>query len=732
MTAAIVGPVLFFAVLEAGLRLGSYGYPTAFLVGPDVNGKCISNVRFGWRFFPRALARRPEPCSIAAKPASVVRIFVLGESAAQGIPDPAFSVGRILETMLRERYPDVKFEVLNAAMTAINSHVVREIAADCATHQADLFVVYMGNNEVIGPYGPGTVFQQWSPNLRFIRANIWLKSTRTGQLLGNSMGWFSSGKGSAKSWQGLEMFLENLVAADDPRLPAAYDGFRQNLIDICGIARRAKAGVVLSTVAVNLRDCPPFASQHRSDLSPEDLTKWNRLYEEGAKLEGKETWSEAVAKYEAAARIDDHFADLAFRMGRCFAALGRWKQARQQFGSARDLDALRFRTDSRINAIIREVAEQQKESGVALADAEQSLARSELADGGIPGASLFHEHVHFTFDGNYLLALALLDNVEVALPRLAASRKQAPVLSKERCAELLALTPWDEERLAKVMAQMTSRPPFTGQLDHAARSASEQGRVESLARLALTPHAMQSATEKYKAALEERPDDCYMRYNLARLELDRGQFAAAAQHLRIIREKWPWEATVYNDLGEASQGCGRIDEAIAYYRKAIDLDPKFAMAYNNLGVMLENRGRPADAIAEYRTALEIDPNLVMAHNNLAAALEKRGLLDESIAAYRKALEIEPNSATVRYNLATTLKNHGRIDEAAAEYAKALKIDPNFALAHNALGIILGQQRRLDEAIAHFQKAVELKPDNPEASANLANALQLRGQGSAGK
>ena len=32
--------------------------------------------------------------------------------------------------------------------------------------------------------------------------------------------------------------MGNQVAADDPRLAAVYDNFRQNLIDICAVARR--------------------------------------------------------------------------------------------------------------------------------------------------------------------------------------------------------------------------------------------------------------------------------------------------------------------------------------------------------------------------------------------------------------------------------------------------------------------------------------------------------------
>ncbi|HEY4760239.1 MAG TPA: hypothetical protein VIH42_06645, partial [Thermoguttaceae bacterium] len=232
LSAMIIPLVLFFAVLEAGLRLGGYGYPTKFFIGPDAGGTYTTNPRFGWRFFPRSLARQPQYCCISAKPAGTVRIFVLGSSAAQGIPYPSYSFGRILEVMLREQYPGTRFEVVNAAMTAINSHVTQEIARDCAAYQPDLFIVYMGNNEVIGPYGPGTVFQQWSPKLWFVRTSIWVKATRVGQLIDDVVGYFHSKKGHPARWHGMQMFLGNQVAADDPRMAAVYENYRRNLIDI--------------------------------------------------------------------------------------------------------------------------------------------------------------------------------------------------------------------------------------------------------------------------------------------------------------------------------------------------------------------------------------------------------------------------------------------------------------------------------------------------------------------
>ena len=444
----VLSPVLVLGLLEAGLRLGGYGYPTGFFLAPDAGGNCTTNDRFGWRFFPRSLAREPQLCVLPPKPAGSVRIFILGESAAMGTPDPAFSFGRVLEVMLRQQYPGLRFEVVNGAMVAINSHVVREIARDCAARQPDLFVVYMGNNEVIGPYGPGTVFQRWSPSLGMVRASLMVKSTRVGELLGDVVGKFQGNRGTPDHWRGLEMFLDNPVAADDPRMPAVYDNYRRNLTDICRTARREGAAAVLCTVAVNLRDFSPLASQHGTGLTSEDLAKWELTCKTAGELEAGNHLAEAIEQYEAAARIDDRFAELQFRTAQCLLKAGRLPEARKRFEAARDLDALRFRADSRINSLVREVAGEQASAGIRLADAEQAFAEAtgwtsesiskkpadlevhsaKPTDSDVhPATGLFYEHVHLTFEGNYLLARTVLDQVRAALPQLAAAGERGAV-----------------------------------------------------------------------------------------------------------------------------------------------------------------------------------------------------------------------------------------------------------------------------------------------------------------
>ncbi|HEX2442354.1 MAG TPA: hypothetical protein VHJ77_00295, partial [Vicinamibacterales bacterium] len=264
---ALLLPVAALAITEGLLRAVSTGRPTAFF--NREGDRYVTNPRFGWRFFPVALARTPQPLAFAAsKPANTFRVFVFGESAALGIPEPAFGFSRMLEILLEAANPGVDVEMLNTAMTAINSHVIREIATECAGYDADLFVIYMGNNEVVGPFGPGTVFTRAAVPLPIVRARLALQRTRVGQLAGRAIGDFKTPYGQ---WRGMEMLMDQQIPADDPRLQRTYASFRSNLESILDAAADAGIRVMLSTVATNLRDNPPFASLHTRDAGDADL-----------------------------------------------------------------------------------------------------------------------------------------------------------------------------------------------------------------------------------------------------------------------------------------------------------------------------------------------------------------------------------------------------------------------------------------------------------------------------
>jgi len=183
---AFIVPLTVLGGLELLLRLFGVGFNPNFFQRQMVGGKdCyVVNEDFGRRFFPRRLARIPAPEVMSTtKATNTFRIFIFGESAAMGDPRPNYGAGRYLEVLLAERFPETRFEVVNTSMTAINSHVILPIARECATHTGDLWIVYIGNNEMVGPFGGATVFGIRAPPLWLVRTHLQMGRLRFAQLL---------------------------------------------------------------------------------------------------------------------------------------------------------------------------------------------------------------------------------------------------------------------------------------------------------------------------------------------------------------------------------------------------------------------------------------------------------------------------------------------------------------------------------------------------------------------
>jgi tetratricopeptide (TPR) repeat protein len=724
--AAVAAPVLLLILIEAGLRIFGYGHPTGFFLRSQVGGRnvFIENQAVTERYFPKGLARSPQPIVMAdPKPADAYRIFIFGESAAMGDPEPAFGFGRMLEVILRAQYPGKTFEVVNVAITAINSHVIREIARDCAGKEGDLWIIYLGNNEVVGPFGAGTVFGQQAPGRPVVRATIALKATRLGQLLDDLKQHLSGASGLPATWEGMEMFVKQQIRQDDPRMAVVYDHFQKNLDDILRRGESAGARVLVSTVVSNLKDCPPFASLHRPDLSVAQRDEWRKLYDAGSELESATNHAAAIDVLQKALLLDDHHAATHFRLGRCFMALGKYELARQSFQKARDLDALRFRADTRINEILRQVAA--KRSRVTFVDAVGTFAQNSPHE--ITGEEFLYEHVHLNFAGNYLLARTLAGEIAGLLPAQVTGAKTnpAPPLSAEECARRLALTEWDRLQVTDEMIRRLQKPPFTGQLDHEARDQWWQKQRAELQSWARAPRVGE-AMETYRRALALAPDDWVLHENFARMLQESGESAAAEAQWRRVIELRPHYAPAYYSLGNVLDAQNRNAEAQICFQQALQRRPDSHEARNGLGLVLSSQGKAAEARLEYENALRRKPDFVEARINLGQLLASQGKADEARSQYLTALRYNSNSVAAHINLGKLLADAKDFTGAASHYEQALRLRPDHAVAHFNLGNALAGLAR-PEALAHYQEAVRLSPDFAEARHNLALELARRGR-----
>jgi tetratricopeptide (TPR) repeat protein len=498
---AILSPVVMLGLVEGCLRIFGVGYPSDVTVPCTVQGRPAAcyNLFFAAPFFPPGMIKTPQMFAIPAeKPPKTFRIFVLGESAAMGDPEPAYGFSRYLEVMLRERFPSEKFEVINTGIVAVNSHVLVRMARELAQHQPDLFVVYAGNNEVVGPYGPGTVLTSSGMSLPVIRTSIFVRSTRAGQLVAKITR-------PRQQWRGMEMFLDKQVPADSPLMGHVYENFAANLQDMITAAREAGAQVIVSTVATNLRECAPFASMHGKNLGQEALRSWSALVQQGAEFDNAGRYAEALKQYTSAAEIDDQYAELQFRIARSLWAMGDYSAAKEHFIRARDLDTLRFRTDSRMNDIIRsQVAA--SNSRAELVDAEAVFAGE--SPNGVVGSELLYEHVHMNPAGNYVLARALFPKVVGKLPMdIQHFAVRGDIPSEAECERLLALTKSDRARVENEVVQRLLRPPFTNRLNNSAEI------QKLMAKLEAVDENPSDTAAQYRLAIARWPDDRLLRFN---------------------------------------------------------------------------------------------------------------------------------------------------------------------------------------------------------------------------
>jgi len=689
-TAVILIPALLILALEFVLRLTGYGYEPAAIIkctARDKKAYCDNN-KFALLFFPSNIAREFTPFVIPSqKTETTYRIFVFGASAALGVPDSSYSFSRILDVMLSEHYQGVNFEVINTAMTATNSHVVVEIAKDCARYEPDLFILYLGNNEVIGPYGAGTVFAPLSEHLSLIRLGLAFRGTRLGQLLAYLLG--AAGRDNQKIWEGVGMFADKQLPADDESLQVVYRNFKKNLESVVNIAAKRTTAVILSTVGSNLKDCPPFASLHRSDITEKQIKDFNGLYEEAIGYESAGQYAQAVEKYLDAAEIDGQFAELQFRLGRLFFLSGQNDQAKQRYIKARELDAVRLRADNRINEIIREIAQNKSFSNVFLADAVGALEKSSPYR--IPGDELFYEHVHLNFKGNYILAKCIFEQIEKILPGRIKSQKSADpdVIDESTCMQYLGFSDWDRYTIMQsLLNNYIVHPPFTNQLYHDEQVESLRQQIDSL-RDNISEQVLSQVDTQYRGAITRRPEDWMLHWKYGKFLMDGpGDYGTAAREFEKTLGLVPHYYMADVMLGTIWGHLGNYERAVEYFKEAIKIKSSYAPAHYDIGLVYQKEQNLRAAKKHYETAVRLNPEHYPSYINLGVLLADEGRVDEAIKICRRGLQFLPDSANLRYNLGCFLNQNGQKDEAIKEFSAVLEIDPEHELAKKDLEKIL--------------------------------------------
>ena len=460
----VVIPLLFFVLLEGILRLIGVGTHYDYFNEIEINDEIYfqENINFADQFYPPSLNVGPlQNTFIKEASEDRLRVFVLGGSAAMGFPHKNHGVDRLLAAQLNALFPEKDVEVINTAMTSVNSHVVYQVAETLPASSADFAVILMGNNEVVGPYGPGTFNKNFLSSLTAIRTLQALKRTRLWQWLDEAFQGVQATDAKADlEWQGMQMFVENGVAESDPRMDDVYEHFDANLRDIIDVLSDKGMHVVLSTVPVNLRHSAPFLSIENESLAVEQREQVSELRERATAQSRNQKWEAGATLWREVIALDPDHADSHFQLATSLERQGDNSGARRHFERALDLDALRFRADTHINARIEAVAKDYTDSAISFVDSAAAFDRASAPLA--PGWESLVEHVHYTFDGNDILARVFARAIATRVKR---ERPQA-VLNREQVAERVGYPNHETIENIQNLQGMAEQPPFPGQSNY--------------------------------------------------------------------------------------------------------------------------------------------------------------------------------------------------------------------------------------------------------------------------
>ncbi|MGJ8650184.1 MAG: tetratricopeptide repeat protein [Opitutaceae bacterium] len=669
--------VLILVLIEFSMARAGSGVPTSFYLSSEDGGEkvALSNQYFMRQYFGAGLSRGSMPFIIPEeKPENSVRIFLLGASAAQGDPAPEYGMARQLEVMLEEQFPEQSIEVYNVAITAINSHVVLPIMRACLDLDPDLFIIYLGNNEVVGPYGAGSVFSPLVKYRWLIALQTKVRASRYGQWIATNL---KQDDGKPTEWAGMEMFLDNPVAQDDSRMQTVYRHYQNNLRSMFKTGSRHNVPILISTVAVNLKDNAPFASQHKASLSSDELKTWESLYSDGNELFESGQVDQALKLYRELLELDDKYAELHFRIAECYLKNDQIDLAKQAYEMARDLDVLRFRADSTINKIIQETAADFE--AVTLVDGRKAI--EDNSPNGIPGTEVLYEHVHFNFTGNYLLAKSFNPAVLKELKaKKGITTESDEVISEPEVKKRLAYTHWDQLKIARFNLERLGTPPFTFQSDIETLKEKWLKEVDTL-NSSLTKQVSQEVLAEYAYALKNHPH-WFIYDNFADLHTyATGNFPIAEEYYQKVIDEFPHDTGSLEPLALIKLYSGKHKEAENLFRASLEAEPNIFERKANLGVVIGMQGRHEEAINLLSEVTAVTGYHEQAYFNLGLNHFNQNTSDpenqrEALKYWEVVIENNPDYTDARFGVANIYARQGKTSQAIQELKAVLAKDPN--------------------------------------------------------
>jgi CHAT domain-containing protein/tetratricopeptide (TPR) repeat protein len=431
------------------------------------------------------------------------------------------------------------------------------------------------------------------------------------------------------------------------------------------------------------------------------LISWEKVYQEGERLENAGATSDAIAKYETSLKIAQESADHR-GIGKNWIALGRIKRERGKSSEGIQL--------------IQNAKKLCEQKGVKEIVAE----------------SLFEISAHYIDQSRYKEAIetakqALLIGEELKNKRILSKAYRA--IGNGFFYQGLFTQALEPYQKGLKYAEEANDPAIL--------CYSLQVLAKTLAGVGKTDQAIQYFLQAIKIADQTGYKTILPRIHsgIADAYMDQGMYERATQHFRHALQAAEDAgskvdmAMVLNNLGNLYWTQRFFDQALSYYHQSLSIAEELrhqrgvAILLSNLGALYSAEGLPEQALTYHLRALQMQEqigdrySMTSSLNNIGVVYANQKQYDRAIEYYQRALKIteeigdKSGVTLVSKNLGNALLGQGEYQEAEKYFKRSLSLatEINYkefiGFSAEAIGNVYLKLHKLSQATEYFQKAL---------------------------
>jgi tetratricopeptide (TPR) repeat protein len=499
-------------------------------------------------------------------------------------------------------YPQTKIEIVNLAMTAVNSYTIRDLLPGVLEQKPDAILVYTGHNEYYGALGAGSM-ESLGRSRTFVNLVLSLKKYKSFELLTNIIQriyvWFSDSKQNKGTLMS-RMAKEKFIPLNSETFNLGLEQFEGNMRDVIEWTKAKNVPIIFGTLASNLKDLKPFISKRTDSLPP-----------------ASDVFNAASAEYSN----------------------GNYNKADSLFRYAKDLDMLRFRAPEKINEIIANLCSEYELPLVNI----DSIFASE-SEHGITGNNLMTDHLHPKLRGYQIIGKAFTDK----LYALDIKPKGMHFVYKPDFEDKLTIRNFKFSPLDSIASYyrikiLKNDFPYT-----------PPGKKLSWAVLLHPSTFIDSLAYRFlrNDITWEKAHRLAARRYLANNDIDNYW-----EYMDLIVTQYPILYGYYTQLANELMQHGKYNDSYIYLKKQYDIKPS---AFNTkwMGIIALSHKNIKEAIPRFEESIKLNDKDAQVYYNLAGAytMEKKYKLALDIIV--KALEINPEYTEAKA-LYEQLKNYNK-------------------------------------------------------------------------